>query len=67
MSGERRAGSAFWNGAISRFPSLKGAASTAYYLDCERLLIDTLLPSDVLRELSQRLREQGRLPEGVSV
>lgn len=45
MSGERLAGSAFWNGPVSRFPSLKGAASTAYYFDCERLLIDTLLPS----------------------
>lgn len=36
---------AFWDGTSSHFPSLKGAVSTAYYFECERLLIETFFPS----------------------
>lgn len=39
-----RAYNAFWAGVGSDFPSLKGAASTAYYAECERLLLAELLP-----------------------
>ena len=38
-------GAAFWEGAPTRFPSLKGAASTAYYFECERSLIEAFFPA----------------------
>lgn len=34
----------FWNSVGSSFPSLKGASSTAYYAECERLLFATFFP-----------------------
>ncbi|MBI4213681.1 MAG: methyltransferase domain-containing protein [Chloroflexi bacterium] len=37
--------SAFWEDVGANFPSLKGAASTAYYLDCERTLLQTFSPT----------------------
>ena len=45
-SGER----SFWQNVGTTFPSLKGAASTAYYLECERLLFEEFFPD--LRERS---------------
>jgi SAM-dependent methyltransferase len=39
----------FWDDVGAHFPSLKGAASTAYYFDCERRLFETYLPP--LRDL----------------
>ena len=32
----------FWDGVGDRFPSLKGATSTGYYFECERLLLEDL-------------------------
>jgi len=34
----------FWDDTGEHFPSLKGAASTRYYFDCERLLMQTFFP-----------------------
>jgi len=34
----------FWNSVGSSFPSLKGAPSTAYYAECERLLFTLFFP-----------------------
>jgi SAM-dependent methyltransferase len=34
----------YWTRVGSDFPSLKGAASTRYYAECEQLLFDELLP-----------------------
>ncbi|MCC7104057.1 MAG: methyltransferase domain-containing protein [Chloroflexi bacterium] len=34
----------FWDDVGERFPSLKGAPSTRYYLECERLLLQTYFP-----------------------
>ena len=34
----------FWDDVGANFPSLKGAASTAYYFECERWLLETFLP-----------------------
>jgi SAM-dependent methyltransferase len=34
----------FWNGVGSTFPSLKGAASTRYYFECERTLHENFFP-----------------------
>lgn len=39
-----RAYNAFWAGVGNDFPSLKGAASTAYYAECEQRLLADLLP-----------------------
>jgi SAM-dependent methyltransferase len=39
----------FWDDVGAHFPSLKGAASTEYYFDCERWLLETYLPK--LRDL----------------
>lgn len=44
-AGDSRLDAAFWAGAPSHFPSLKGARSTAYYLECEQRLIETFAPS----------------------
>jgi len=38
----------FWSDVGASFPVIKGAASTAYYFDCERLLYETFFPE--LRE-----------------
>ncbi len=42
-SDERRSYRAFWAGVGRDFPDLGGAASTAYYLECERRLFETHL------------------------
>jgi SAM-dependent methyltransferase len=34
----------FWDDVGAHFPSLKGAPSTAYYFECERLLFEQFLP-----------------------
>ena len=34
----------FWDGVATRFPSLKGAASTAYYFECEQILLRRFFP-----------------------
>jgi SAM-dependent methyltransferase len=39
-----RAYNAYWAGVGSDFPSLKGAASTAYYAECEQLLLAEMFP-----------------------
>ena len=41
---ERAAYQAFWSGVGAEFPSLKGAASTDYYAECERRLMAELFP-----------------------
>ena len=41
---ENQAQSAFWEEVGAGFPSLKGAMSTTYYSDCERLLFQTFVP-----------------------
>lgn len=38
-------GGAFWSGVGRTFPSLKGAASTSYYFECERWLFETFFSS----------------------
>ena len=35
---------AFWDGVAYSFPSLKGAASTAYYFECEQFLLRRFFP-----------------------
>jgi SAM-dependent methyltransferase len=42
---EQREYVAFWQKTGRGFPSLKGAASTAYYFECERLLLERFFPS----------------------
>jgi SAM-dependent methyltransferase len=42
---------AFWDDVADHFPSLKGAASTAYYFECERLLLEQFLPDIRSRRL----------------
>ncbi len=34
----------FWDNLAAGFPSLKGAASTAYYFECERMLLGRFFP-----------------------
>ena len=41
---ERSAYRAFWGGVGADFPSLKGAASTSYYRECEKTLCRDLFP-----------------------
>jgi SAM-dependent methyltransferase len=43
-SAETEAYKAFWEDVGSSFPSLKGAASTAYYFNCERWLFQHYFP-----------------------
>lgn len=46
VAGEEQAGRSylrFWSGVGSEFPSLKAAASTAYYAECEQILLNELL------------------------
>lgn len=73
--------SAFWDEVGATFPSLKGAASTAYYLECEqRLFVEfapalkdlTVLKTDLWDEAknTEILRwaaEQGARPTGVDL
>src|SRR5437867_3906506 len=42
---ERSAYLTFWDDVGASFPSLKGAASTAYYFECERLLLAQFFPT----------------------
>ena len=39
---QRSSYQSFWSGVGTNFPSLKGAASTAYYAECEQILLDEL-------------------------
>ena len=80
---DRAAGPAtdFWDHLGATFPSLKGAASTAYYARCERRLLRELFPKlagQVLfktdlwdeaknTEILRWAAEQGALPVGVDV
>jgi SAM-dependent methyltransferase len=71
----------FWGDVGATFPSLKGAASTRYYFDCERLLFERyfpdlngrlLLKTDLWDEAknTEILRwaaEQGARPVGVDI
>ena len=71
----------FWDDVGAHFPSLKGAPSTAYYFDCERLLFETYVPKlrdhVVLKtdlwdeakntEILRWVAEQGAIPAGVDV
>jgi SAM-dependent methyltransferase len=44
MSGSRKGYAAFWENVGEQFPSLKGAASTRYYFECERSLCQQFFP-----------------------
>jgi len=71
----------FWGDVGSTFPSLKGAASTQYYFECERLLHEQLFPQlkDLLllktdlwdeaknTEILRWAAEQGARPVGVDI
>ncbi len=71
----------FWNSVGSSFPSLKGAPSTAYYAECERLLFATFFPrlsnrrilkTDLWDEAKNTeillwAAEQGARPAGVDI
>ncbi len=71
----------FWNDVATHFPSLKGAASTEYYFECERMLYDQFFPPLKDRRLfktdlwdeaknSEILRyaaEQGARPAGLDL
>jgi SAM-dependent methyltransferase len=71
----------FWNDVGAYFPSLKGAASTRYYLECEQLLLQRFLPKlrDVVllktdlwdeaknTEILRWAAEQGARPVGLDV
>jgi SAM-dependent methyltransferase len=43
-NGERSRYASFWGDVGTNFPSLKGAASTRYYFECERTLCNTFYP-----------------------
>jgi len=76
-----RAARAFWEDVGATFPSLKGAASTRYYFDCERRLFETFFPPLADRrvfktdlwdeakntEILRWAGEQGARPVGVDV
>ncbi len=71
----------FWDDVGAHFPSLKGAPSTAYYFECERLLFENFAPKlrdlVVLKtdlwdeakntEILRWVAEQGARPAGVDV
>jgi SAM-dependent methyltransferase len=71
----------FWDDVGANFPSLKGAPSTAYYFECERLLFERHAPKlrdkVVLKtdlwdeakntEILRWVAEQGASPAGVDV
>ncbi len=41
---DRQKHEAFWTAVAATFPSLKGAASTEYYFECERMLFEDFFP-----------------------
>jgi SAM-dependent methyltransferase len=71
----------FWGAVGTRFPSLKGAASTAYYFECERMLHEQFFPplKDRLllktdlwdeaknTEILRWAAEQGARPAGIDI
>jgi SAM-dependent methyltransferase len=71
----------FWGTVGASFPSLKGAASTAYYFECERLLFTRFFPplKDLLllktdlwdeaknTEILRWAAEQGARPAGIDI
>jgi SAM-dependent methyltransferase len=71
----------FWGDVASTFPSLKGAASTQYYFECERMLHEQFFPQlkDLLllktdlwdeaknTEILRWAAEQGARPVGVDI
>jgi SAM-dependent methyltransferase len=71
----------FWDDVGAHFPSLKGAPSTDYYLECERLLFEQFAPKlrDVIvlktdlwdeaknTEILRWAAEQGARPIGIDV
>lgn len=71
----------FWGAVASTFPSLKGAASTQYYFECERMLHEQFFPQlkDLLlfktdlwdeaknTEILRWAAEQGARPVGVDI
>jgi SAM-dependent methyltransferase len=71
----------FWDDVGTHFPSLKGAPSTGYYLECERLLLECFAPKlqgllvfktdlwDEAKntEILRWVAEQGARPAGVDV
>jgi SAM-dependent methyltransferase len=71
----------FWDDVGAHFPSLKGAPSTAYYFECERLLFERFVPKlrnlVVLKtdlwdeakntEILRWVAEEGARPAGVDV
>jgi len=71
----------FWGAVGATFPSLKGAASTAYYFECERMLHERFYPQlkDLLllktdlwdeaknTEILRWAAEQGARPVGVDI
>jgi SAM-dependent methyltransferase len=73
--------SSFWDQVGASFPSLKGAASTAYYLECERRLFELYAPElrnlvtlktdlwDEAKntEILRWVAEQGARPTGVDI
>ncbi len=78
---QRAAYVTFWDGVGTDFPSLKGAASTTYYFECERLLHEQFFPSlkgclllktdlwDEAKntEILRWAAEQGARPVGVDI
>ena len=72
---------AFWEGVGIDFPSLKGAASTSYYSECERILCKQFFPSMkgllVLKsdlwdeaknsEILRWMAEEGARPAGIDL
>ena len=50
---ENQAQSAFWEEVGAGFPSLKGAASTAYYFECERRLFEECQKRMSVKELGE--------------
>jgi len=71
----------FWDGVGTGFPSLKGAASTAYYFECERIVHEQFFPAlrgrlllktdlwDEAKntEILRWAAEQGARPVGVDI
>ncbi len=72
---------AFWEDVGTDFPSLKGAASTSYYFECERILCEQFFPplkgllvlkSDLWDEAKNSeillwMAEQGARPAGIDL
>jgi SAM-dependent methyltransferase len=79
--GDRAQCASFWGHVGETFPSLKGAASTAYYFECERRLLEQFFPPlrdrllfktdlwDEARntEILRWAAEQGARPVGVDI